>query len=127
MATPNPFPGYVTHSLTLTPTHPPTHPLIHSLTHPPTRPPTHPQVDVVSTCKGVTNTRVYFERIDLHPLSLSLSFAQTVADEKKDGKGGGLGIGGNILEIVKNLSSISRAPLQVNHPPTHPPAHPPNH
>jgi len=55
----------------------------------------------------VTNTRVYYERIDLHPLSVALSFAQTVADQKR------VGFGGNVMEVVKNLASISRAPVQM--------------
>lgn len=41
-----------------------------------------PWVDVVATCSNIANTRVYFERIDLHPLSVALSFVQTVADKR---------------------------------------------
>jgi len=66
-----------------------------------------PWVDVSQTCQSVTNTRVYYERIDLHPLSVALSFAQTVADQKR------VGFGGNVMEVVKNLASISRAPVQM--------------
>jgi hypothetical protein len=39
-------------------------------------------VDVEATCRAVTNARVYFERIDLHPLAVALSFVQTVADKR---------------------------------------------
>jgi hypothetical protein len=40
-------------------------------------------------------------------LSVALSFVQTVADDKR------IGFGGNVMEVVKNLASISRAPLQM--------------
>jgi len=64
-------------------------------------------VDTSHTWRSVTNARVYSERIDLHPLSVALSFVQTVADDKR------IGFGGNVMEVVKNLASISRAPLQM--------------
>lgn len=39
-------------------------------------------MDVEATCRAVANARVYFERIDLHPLAVALSFVQTVADKR---------------------------------------------
>lgn len=118
-----------------------------------------PWVDVAETCRAVTNARVYFERIDLHPFAVALSFVQTVAD-KRVGFGAlplascqrlahGMPArphphrlartphpivrifllshspptphdrppyrptGGNVLEILRNLATISRAPVQL--------------
>ena len=63
-------------------------------------------MDVEATCRAVANARVYFERIDLHPFAVALSFVQTVADKR-------VGFGGNVLEVLKNLATISRAPVQL--------------
>ena len=61
----------------------------------PTNRPTQPLpwVDVEATCRAVANARVYFERIDLHPLAVALSFVQTVADKRVGFGAWGLGLG----------------------------------
>lgn len=44
-----------------------------------------PWVDVSALCETVQSSRLYLRQIELHPLSIALSFVQTVTDGKRVG------------------------------------------
>ncbi len=65
-------------------------------------------MDVEATCRAVANARVYFERIDLHPLAVALSFVQTVADKR-------VGFGACVLGVLRNNLLCFCCPTPISH------------